>query len=115
MSKLSEEQASRLHTVRYGERESVFTDPVPIGSVERDWDERRRSQLETERWERLDRRVERYALLVIFFIGAISSIVFAAPGPQLAISALAGLRLRALNGREGASIWDWLIRRQARG
>jgi hypothetical protein len=30
-------------------------------------------------------------------------------------SFLTGLRLQALNGREGASIWDWLIRRQAGG
>ena len=92
----------------------MFTDPCgePVPSVERDWDERRRSQLETERWERLDRRVERYALLVIFFLGAVAALVLAAPGAPVAISVLAGLRLRALNGREGASIWDWLIRRQ---
>jgi hypothetical protein len=98
-----------------GEQGEQSSAPIPVAGVERDWDERRRSQLETERWERLDRRVERYALLVIFFIGAIGGIVLAAPGPQLAISVLAGLRLRALNDREGASIWDWLIRRQMGG
>lgn len=80
--------------------------------VERDWDERRRSQLETERWERLDRRIERYALLVIFFLGAVTALALAPPGAPVAVSVLAGLRLRALNAREGASIWDWLIRRQ---
>ena len=87
--------------------------PSPAAGLERDWDERRRSQLETERWERLDRRVERYALLVIFFLGAIATI--ASPGAPVAILVLAGLRLGALNGRDGASIWDWLIRRQAGG
>jgi hypothetical protein len=87
--------------------------PTPAAVLERDWDERRRSQLETERWERLDRRVERYALLVIFFLGAVATI--ASPGAPIAILVLAGLRLQALNGREGASIWDWLIRRQAGG
>jgi hypothetical protein len=82
-----------------------------VAGLERDWDERRRSQLETERWERLDRRVERYALLVTFFLGAVATI--ASPGPPVAILVLAGLRLQALNARDGASIWDWLIRRQA--
>ena len=98
-----------------GEQGGTSSVPIPVAGVERDWDERRRSQLETERWERLDRRVERYVLLVIFFIGALTGIFLAGPGPQLALSVLAGLRLRALNGREGASIWDWLIRRTESG
>jgi len=86
--------------------------PVPFTGAERDRDERRRSQLETERWERLDRRVERYALLAIFFLGAVAAVVLAAPGAPVAISVLAGLRLRAVSGRSAASIWDWLILRQ---
>jgi len=105
----------------YGE--PIGVDPTkrlpPPGSaagIERDWDERRRSQLETERWERLDRRVERYALLVVFFLGAVATIAAAAPGAPVAISVLAGLRLRALNGHEVTSFWDWLIqRRETRG
>jgi hypothetical protein len=60
----------------------------------------------------VDRRVERYALLVVFFVGAVSAIVVATPGAPVAVSAMAGLRLRALNGHGGASVWDWLIRRQ---
>ena len=90
-------------------------EPGSVAGVERDRDERRRSQLETERWERLDRRIERYALLVIFFVGAVTALVLALPGAPVAISVLAGLRLRALNDREGASVWDWLIRRQNGG
>lgn len=92
---------------------------------ERHRDERLLSQLETERWERLDRRVERYVFLAIFSLGALATIALAfitydsaqaalqvSPGAPATVSVLAGLRLRALTRGDGASIWDWLIQRQ---
>jgi hypothetical protein len=93
---------------------------------QRHHDERLLSALETERWERLDRRVERYVFLAIFSLGALATIALAfitydsaqaalqvSPGAPATVSVLAGLRLRALTRGDGASIWDWLIQRQA--
>lgn len=78
---------------------------------ERDRDERRESELETERWERLDRRVERYVFLAISLLSAVAAIALAfialpsdqvevriSPSVPVVVSILAGLRLRALSG-----------------
>jgi hypothetical protein len=88
-------------------------------------DERLMSELETARWERLDRRVERYVFLAIFSLGALATIAMAfitydsayavlqvSPGAPATVSVLAGLRLRALTRGDGASFWDWLIQRE---
>jgi len=92
---------------------------------ERDRDERRAAELETARWERIDRRVERYVLLSIFLLGAMGAVALGfvasssnqaeltvSPGASVAVSVIAGLRLRALDGGDRTSMWDWLISRQ---
>jgi hypothetical protein len=92
---------------------------------ERDRDERRASELKTARWERIDRRVERYVLLSIFLLGAMGAVALGfvasssnqaeltvSPGASVAVSVIAGLRLRALDGGDRTSMWDWLISRQ---
>jgi ABC-type multidrug transport system fused ATPase/permease subunit len=92
-------------------------------ATHREWDERRQDELETARWERQDRRVERYVFLVIFLLGTIAAIVLAfmavdtrelqiTPSAPLAVSILAGLRLRSLRNSDSASFWGWLIHRQ---
>jgi hypothetical protein len=75
----------------------------------RDRDERRASELETERWNRIDRRVERYATLGLFVLTALASIALAfltldsdeigvriTPSAPAAVAIIVGLRLRAL-------------------
>jgi hypothetical protein len=95
---------------------------------ERHRDERLMSELETERWERVDRRVERYVFLATFSLGALATIALAfitydsanaalqvSPGAPATVSILAGLRLRALTRGDRTSIWDWLIQRDQGG
>jgi hypothetical protein len=89
--------------------------------------QRRASELETEKWERVDRRVQRYAMLVLLIIAAVAAITLAfltlnsseaavriTPGAGVVVAIVAGLRLRALGDGDSTSIWDWLIRRQER-
>lgn len=91
------------------------------------WDnhQRRESELETERWNRQDRRVERYVMLALLVIAAVAAIVLAfltlesgqgggvpATSGTGVVALVAGLRLRALGRGDSASIWDWLIQRQ---
>jgi hypothetical protein len=89
--------------------------------------EREYAELENERWERVDRRVQRYVMLGLIVIGAVSAIVMAfltlnssdpairiSPGAGVTVSIVAGLRLRALSGGETTSIWDWLLQRDGK-
>jgi hypothetical protein len=81
----------------------------------RDRDERRASELETERWNRKDRRVERYVMLGLFALIALASIALAfltldsdeigmriTPSAPAAVAIIVGLRLRALSRSDRA-------------
>lgn len=89
--------------------------------------EREYAEIENERWERVDRRVQRYVMLGLIVVGAVSTIVMAfltlnssdpiiriSPGAGVTVSIVAGLRLRALSGGETTSIWDWLLQRDGK-
>lgn len=94
-------------------------------SEHRDRDEQRQSCLENERWERLDRRVVRYAMLALFFSATLAAILLSflgfgsgdvgariMPAPVVVVAVVAAQRLGALSGSGRASIWDWLVQRR---
>lgn len=79
--------------------------------------EREHSRLENERWERVDRRVHRFVMLALLVITVVSMIVMAflalnsgdtgfriTPGAGVSglVALVAGLLLRALNGKGDA-------------
>jgi hypothetical protein len=91
---------------------------------ELDRTERRRAEMEDERWERVDRRIERYVLLAVFVLGAIAAIclalltvhsnqdgIRATPAAGAVVPALAVLRLRSLAQPQGSSL-SWFGRRR---
>ena len=79
-------------------------------------EKRQESELETERWDRRDRRVQRYVVLFVFLLAAVAAIVLTfitpdaggfalwpVPSTPVAVAVLAGLQLRGLNGSGRAS------------
>jgi hypothetical protein len=72
----------------------------------------------------VDQRVQRYVMLGLIVIGAVSTIVMAfltlnsgdpvirlSPSAGVTVSIVAGLRLRALSGSDKVTFWDWLLQR----
>jgi hypothetical protein len=92
--------------------------------------QRRASELETEKYDREDRRLLLRVILALLVIAVLATIAMAVlslnsgnasvglnlgAGFSAAVAIVTGLLLRALTGGGRASIWDWLLQRGKTG